>query len=90
MDESTSQLGLQYPCSFPIKVIGSNEPDFDSVVIEILLKHVPDLDTAAITYRDSSGGKYRSLNSTFIAQSREQLDALYIELGKHPYVKWIV
>lgn len=90
MSEEEQPLGLQYPCSFPIKVVGDHETDFDEVICAILLKHVPELDIAAITYRDSSGGKFRALSSTFTAQSREQLDALYIELGKHPYVRYII
>ena len=81
---------MVYPCEFCIKIIGLNELDFDEVITSILQRHVQDLPVDNIQSRLSSGGKYRSLTSTFTADSRAQLDNLYIELSGHKYVKWII
>jgi putative lipoic acid-binding regulatory protein len=75
------QKELEFPCQFPLKVIGTQSVEFRTVVIDIIRRHVVDLDEARITTRPSTGGKYIALTATFQATSREQLDALYRELG---------
>jgi putative lipoic acid-binding regulatory protein len=81
---------LQYPCDFPIKVIGDNTEGYAPMVIAILQQHVPELNADAVTSRESSGGKYLSVSATFTAQSREQLDDLYRALTAHPKVRWVL
>ena len=83
-------IELQYPIDFPLNVIGLDEPDFEPFVIEVVRRHVPDLLEENITSRLSAGNKYRSVNFLFIAQSREQVDALYEELGSHKRVLMIL
>jgi putative lipoic acid-binding regulatory protein len=81
---------LIYPVNFPLDVIGLDEPDFEPLVIEIVRRHVLDLLEENITSRLSAGNKYRSVNFLFIAQSREQVDALYEELSGHKQVLYIL
>jgi putative lipoic acid-binding regulatory protein len=90
MEMNEKQLGLQYPCAFPIKVIGVNHPAYVETIVAILNRHVPDLDVQTITTRESGAGKYLSVSTTFTASDRAQLDALYIELTAHPDVKWVL
>lgn len=85
-----SQSILEFPCEFPIKIIGNNNPQLEAAVTAILCKHVPNLDPNAITDRLSSGSKYKSFSATFTADSREQLDALYIELTAHEQIIWVL
>jgi len=40
--------------------------------------------------RSSKNGRYLSLTVTINARSREQLDALYSELSKHPMVMMVL
>jgi putative lipoic acid-binding regulatory protein len=81
---------LKYPIPFPLKVIGLDEPDFEEFAIEIVRRHVPDLLEENITSRLSNANKYRSVAFRFIAQSREQVDALYAELSSHKRVLMIL
>jgi putative lipoic acid-binding regulatory protein len=81
---------LQFPCDFPLKVIGHNTDDFESFVIEIVHHHVPDLDVTIVDTKLSGGGKYLSVSMNFIADSREQMDALYKELSSYERVVWIL
>ncbi len=76
-------LGLEFPTEFPLKVIGWNDDDFEEFVIRIVAKHVPYMDAGKVSTRESSGGKYISVTLTFIAQSRAQVDAIYMELTSH-------
>lgn len=71
---------FQFPCDFPLKVMGRRSDDFRSLVMGIVQKHVGAIDAANIEERPSKDGTYLSLTCTFSAQSKEQLDALYHEL----------
>ena len=79
-----------FPCSFPIKVIGRNTADFETLVIEIVQRHAPDLDDSAVSSRTSGGNAYRSVTATFMAHSRAQLDALYTELSSHEQILMVL
>lgn len=71
---------FQFPCDFPLKIMGRPNDDFRSLVIGIVQKHVGEVDPAKIEERPSKDGNYLSLTCTFEAHSRAQLDALYREL----------
>lgn len=81
---------LEYPVTFPLKVIGMDEPDFEDFVIAIVRSHVPELLEENIMSKLSNGNKYRSVSFQFIAESRAQMDALYIELSSHKRVLMIL
>jgi len=81
---------ISYPLDFPIKIMGRREPGFVRTVIDIVRKHAPDLDESAIELRTSKKNSYLSVTWTIVATSREQLDALYQELGDHPAVAMIL
>jgi uncharacterized protein len=81
---------LEFPCSFPLKAIGTGADDFETVVMLIVRKHVPDLGEGAISTRPSGGGKYLAVTVTFVAESRAQLDALYQELSDHERVVMVL
>ena len=84
-DDPTPELN--FPCEYPVKVIGRDEDNFLAFVIELVSRHVPDLALENFTTKTSSGGKYLSVSVTFIAQSRAQVDALYQEFGNHTRIK---
>jgi uncharacterized protein len=71
---------FQFPCDFPLKVMGRRSDDFHSLVVGIVQKHVGVVDADKIEERPSKDGNYLSLTCTFSAQSKAQLDALYMEL----------
>jgi putative lipoic acid-binding regulatory protein len=71
---------FNFPCEFPLKVMGRRTDDFRSLVLGIVQKHAGPIAPADIEERPSKDGNYLSLTCTFSAQSREQLDALYREL----------
>ena len=91
MQNPMKQIDLiSYPLDFPIKIMGRSEPGFVQTIIDIVRKHAPDLDESAIELRTSKKNSYLSVTCTIVATSREQLDALYQELGNHPAVAMIL
>lgn len=81
---------LQFPCDFPISVMGLNVPEFEEKIYEILKKHVPEVEKKNLRTAYSANKKYCSLKTHFTAQSREQMDELYRELTAHKLVKWVL
>jgi putative lipoic acid-binding regulatory protein len=81
---------LAFPCDFPIKVMGRKQPGFAQEVIDVVLRHAPDFDSATMAMRPSRQGRYLSVTCVVRATSREQLDALYQELCDHPGVVMVL
>jgi hypothetical protein len=81
---------LEFPCDFPIKVMGATRDGFAQAIVEIVLRHAPDFDPASVAMRPSKAGNYLSLTCTLRAKSKPQLDALYRELSGHPWVKIVL
>lgn len=77
---------IEYPCDFPIKIMGASQAGFAQTVVDIVRRHAPDFDPATVEMRVSRAKKYLSVTATIRATSREQLDALYRELSDHPSV----
>lgn len=81
---------IEYPCDFPIKIMGKSQTGFAQAMMEIVLRHAPDFEPASIEMKPSKKGKYLSLTCIIRAQSREQLDDLYRELCDHPMVVMVL
>ena len=81
---------LQFPCVFPIKVMGRAQDGFAQAVAAVVVKHAPDFDLAALEMRASKEGNWLSVTASINAESRAQLDELYRELVAHPMVKMVL
>jgi len=77
---------IEYPCDFPIKVMGKSHPAFAQTLTDVVLQFDPEFDAATVEMRPSKGGNYLGLTFTVKATSREQLDNLYRALHGHPMV----
>lgn len=81
---------IEYPCEFPIKVMGRTTPGFAQAVVEIVRRHAPDFDPATVEMRPSKQSRYLGVTVTIRAVSREQIDQLYRELCDHPGVVMVL
>ena len=81
---------IDYPCDFPIKVLGLAQHGFAQAVMEVVVRHDPGFKADTVEMRSSSQARYISLTCTVCAISREQLDALYQELCDHPMVVMVL
>ena len=81
---------IEYPSSFPIKVMGAKVDGFVHAVTSIAKQFDPGFDAATVELRDSKAGNYLGITITITATSREQLDELYRTLSSHPMVKVVL
>lgn len=77
---------MEFPCTFPIKVMGVAENDFEETIINIIKKHASNLTKKPIKYKKSNRGKYISITITIKAKSKKQLDLIYLDLTKEDKV----
>jgi len=81
---------LQFPCDFPIKIMGVGDAGFQLLAVELVRRHAPDLDETRVRVRDSRAGRYRSVTVVVRARDRAQLDAIYRELSAHPRIALVL
>lgn len=79
----------QFPCSFPVKAMGPARDDFAEGLCQALAPHIGEIAPHQLELRASKEGRYLSLTVTFEAQSREQIDSVYLTLTGHPWVKMV-
>ena len=79
---------IEFPCEFPVKVMGPALPEFHKAVSKIANSHDSDFDENQTTQNVSKTGKYVSLTLNIHAKDIPQLDALYKEFTEHELVLW--
>lgn len=68
---------IDFPCRFPIKVMGRAAPEFEARIVALVREHAPDLGETDVSLRPSQAGNYVSITLTITATDRAQLDAIY-------------
>lgn len=71
---------VEFPCDYPIKVVGDAAPDFEATVVEVIEEHAPGLDRRTVNAVDSRNGKFRSVRVSITATGHDQLQALFASL----------
>ena len=78
---------IEFPCEYPIKVLGKAVPDFEQRVIDAVKKHAPDVTQEKNRAKTSSEGTFRSMTVVIEAQGKAQLEAIFVELKNVDVVK---
>lgn len=89
-DPEQQESLIEFPCDFPIKVMGETNDDFSAEMIKAIQTINPTFDAKKVNVRASSGGKYTSLTCTVFVESQLQLDNIYRALTSHPLAKFVL
>jgi putative lipoic acid-binding regulatory protein len=89
-DSDEKESLIDFPCEFPVKVMGAAIPEFHSRIHEIAKQHDPDFNEEQTKIQNSKTGKYVSLTLNFHAENKPQLDALYNDLTSCELVLWVL
>ena len=81
---------IEYPCDFPIKIMGAMQDAFAQTMVDVVSTNDAEFHAGKLEMRPSTKGNYLSLTVTVRATSREQLDNLYRALSSHPMVKMVL
>ena len=74
---------LEFPCDFPIKMMGRDDPGFHEAARAIIDRHAPGVSDDAFRSALSRNARFVSLTVTIRATSQAQLDTIYEELSAH-------
>ena len=88
--KTSSETLIEFPCIFPIKVMGEVHDEFTSTVIKIIKQKNKDFDSSTIEMKGSSEGRYISLTCFVYVTSKPELDDIYRSLSTHPMIKVVL
>jgi hypothetical protein len=74
---------IEFPCDFPIKIMGRESIDFRKLARALVEKHTGPIAEDAIQNALSRNGSFVSVTITINAQSQQQLDDIYREITSH-------
>ncbi len=76
-----SDKELEFPCQYPIKVIGKSNDQFRKNILQIIHSHFKKrLSDDLVSFKHSKNNKYLSITIDFEAESREHVDSIYKDL----------
>ena len=81
---------IEFPCDYPIKVLGTADPALHQHVLQVMDRHAPGFDRRKITIRDSSKGKWQSITVIITATGKPQLEEIFAELKTSSRVKMVL
>ena len=81
---------IEFPCDYPIKVLGVSSDTFESVVLAVFECHAPGFNRQNITGKASSKATFTSLTITITATGSDQLEALHKDLLATGHVKMVI
>ncbi len=86
VDEPT----IQFPCVYPVKVIGEQREGFLDDVLKVVSRHDGDCDPHSVRQRDSRKGNYNAITLTINATGEAHLKALFADLKQCAGVRMVL
>lgn len=83
-------IEIDFPCDYPIKIIGETTPDAVAKALEVVRRHAPEVTPDQFNTRASRNGNFQSLRVTIVATGEEQLQALHKDLLELPSVRLVL
>ena len=81
---------IEFPCDYPIKVLGVSSDAFEPIVLAVFERHAPGFNRQNIAGKARSKGTFTSLTITITATSSDQLEALHQDLLATGHVKMVI
>ncbi len=83
MSDAMDEKLLEFPCDFPIKIMGRDQPQFRETAIALIEQHAGNIPEDTIRTNLSREGNFLSITITIKAESQQQLDDIYRALSEH-------
>lgn len=83
-------IKIEFPCSYPIKIMGPYQAGFRQQMVDIVRGYAPELMEEDIKERFSRNGNYVSITVTIQATGEDQLKALFQDLKSSGLVSLVL
>lgn len=81
---------IEFPCDYPIRIIGEQVAGFPEAVLEIVRGHADTVRESTVSVQESREGTYCSVRITIVATGEPQLKALHRALMAEPAVRMVL
>ena len=81
---------IEFPCRYPVKVVGRATPDYAAAIRAIIERHASGLTDDDIATKSSRSGTFDSITFTITATGEDQLSALHAELVASGRVSMVI
>ena len=81
---------IEFPCEYPIKVLGVSSEFFEGIILEVVERHAPGFDQQTLAAKTSRNGTFTSITITITATGPDQLQALHQDLRATGHVKMVI
>ena len=81
---------IEFPCRYPVKVLGAAHPEFKQSVTSVMQRHAPELLEEDISIKASREARFVSITFNIVATGAEQLQAIYSDLKAVEGVKMVI
>jgi uncharacterized protein len=81
---------IEFPCDYPVKVIGRSAPDFLDQVVAIVRRHDTSITMDRVKEKPSREGNYTSITVSLRATGEPQLKAMFGDLKQCPNVQMVL
>lgn len=88
--DQTDAPKIEFPCDYPIKVIGDTGVELREQVVSIMQRHAGEVDETLITERLSREGRFVSITVTIVATGETQLKNIHADLKATGVVKMVL
>ena len=74
---------IEFPCAFPIKMMGRDTPEFRATARALVEKHAGVVPDEAVQVALSRNGRFVSVTVTIVATCQQLLDLFYSDATDH-------
>jgi len=86
----TDDHRIEFPCDYPIRVIGDQREGFRQDVLAVVRAEVDTVHESTVSVRESRDGTYCSVRVTIVATGEPQLKRLHAALLAEPGVRMVL
>ena len=90
VDDFQQAPKIEFPCEYPVKIIGQSGPELYRLVIRTVETHSPSFEHSKITVRNSKNQNFQAITVIIIATGPDQLESLFSDLKVDPLVKMVL
>ncbi len=86
----TDDSRIEFPCDYPIRIIGEQDAGFRATVLDIVRRHVATVHESSVQVQESRNGTYCSVRVTIVATGEVELRTLHQALMAEPAVRMVL
>ena len=88
MSEEKTTL-IEFPCTFPVKIMGAHHPEFENTILDVIREHAPDTESHQISTRPSSKGNYLGATAQVnVWRAKSSSTRFTTRSRRTPWLKW--